>query len=163
MASQEDCYRKAPGLTYFLYSELEADIQRELEVCEVLRRHTHPNLTTYYGCREENGRATGICFKRYKETLSGKVNPRYLNKNRFRASGHEQVDHSLRENFYGILEGIKDLHSPGLVHNDINPSNIMLDEIGRHWRLAELDRRTVRKTHRTGLCQRRMILMPLKS
>lgn len=35
MASQEDCYRKAPGLTYFLYSELEADIQRELEVCEV--------------------------------------------------------------------------------------------------------------------------------
>ncbi|CRL24420.1 unnamed protein product [Penicillium camemberti] len=52
VASQEDCYRKAPGLTYFLYSELEADIQRELE---------------------ENDRATGLCFKRYKETLSRKV------------------------------------------------------------------------------------------
>jgi serine/threonine protein kinase len=28
------------------------------------------------------------------------------------------------------LEGIKHLHSLGLVHNDINPSNIMLDEHG---------------------------------
>ncbi|KAJ5193582.1 hypothetical protein N7449_009724 [Penicillium cf. viridicatum] len=130
VGSQEDGYLKALCLTDFLYSELEYDIQRELEVCEVLRRHPHPNIATYYGCRGENGRATGLCFKRYKETLSGKVNPRYLNKSQFRASGREQVDDSLRENFYGILEGIKHLHSLGLVHNDINPSNVVLDKHG---------------------------------
>lgn len=110
MASQEDCYLKALGLTDFLYSELKHDIQRELEVREVLRRHPNPNIATYYDCREEVGRATGLCFKRYKETLSAKVNPRYLNKSQLRASGREQVDYSLRENFYGILEGIVYIH-----------------------------------------------------
>ncbi|KAI2714272.1 hypothetical protein CBS147354_7441 [Penicillium roqueforti] len=130
VASEEDCYLKTPGVVDFLYSKLEDDIQCELKVGEVLRRHPHPNIATYYGCREENGRATGLCFKRYKESLTEKVNPGYLNKNMFRASGREQVDDSLRENFHGILEGIKHLHSLGLVHNDINPFNIMLDEHG---------------------------------
>ncbi|KAJ6127724.1 hypothetical protein N7471_008941 [Penicillium samsonianum] len=130
VASEEDCYLKAPDLIDFLYSELEDNIQCELEVCEVLRRHPHPNIATYYGCREENGRATGLCFKRYKETLWGKVNPEWLSKNKFRASGREQVDDSLKHNFHAILEGIEHLHSLGLVHNDINPSNIMFDEHG---------------------------------
>ncbi|KGO42782.1 hypothetical protein PEX1_084530 [Penicillium expansum] len=130
VASEKDYYLKAPGLTDFLYSELEDGIQRELEVCEVLRRHPRPNIATYYGCRGENGRATGICFKRYKETLSGKVNREYLNKNKFRASGLEHVDDSLKENLRGVLAGINHLHSLGLVNNDINPSNIMLDEDG---------------------------------
>ncbi|KAJ9484035.1 hypothetical protein VN97_g9347 [Penicillium thymicola] len=43
-------------------------------------------------------------------------------------SGREQVDDSLRENW--ISEGIKHIHSLGLVHNDINPSTIMLAEHG---------------------------------
>ena len=130
VASVEDCYIKAPNISDFIRPDLEDDIQRELEVCEVLRRHPHANITTYYGCRQENGRATGLCFKRYEDTLFRKVNPEWLNKNMFRASAHEHVDDSLKENFHGILEGIKHLHSLGLVHNDINPSNIMLDEHG---------------------------------
>lgn len=36
VASQEDCYLKAPGLTDLMFSELEDDIQRDLEVCEVI-------------------------------------------------------------------------------------------------------------------------------
>ncbi|CAG7944733.1 unnamed protein product [Penicillium nalgiovense] len=130
VASEEDCYLKAPDITDFTRPDLDDDIQRELEVCEVLRGHPHPNIAIYYGCREENDRATGLCFKRYRDTLSRKVNPEYLNKTMFRASAREQVDDSLKENFHGILEGIKHLHSLGLVHNDIKQSNIMLGERG---------------------------------
>ncbi|CAG8902546.1 unnamed protein product [Penicillium egyptiacum] len=78
----------------------------------------------------ENGRATGLCFKRYKDNLFWRVNPEYLNKNMFRASGRERVDDSIKQDFLGILERIKHLHSLGLVHNDIKPANITLDEHG---------------------------------
>ena len=36
----------------------------------------------------------------------------------------------MKESLGGILEGIRHLHSLGLVHNDITPSNIMLDDDG---------------------------------
>ncbi|KAG6249138.1 hypothetical protein E4U23_002441 [Claviceps purpurea] len=32
----------------------------------------------------------------------------------------------------GVDRGIRHLHSLGIVHNDINPSNIMFDEMDRH-------------------------------
>jgi serine/threonine protein kinase len=130
LASQEEYYLKAPAVNDFIHSDLERTIQRQIEIWEVLRRNPHPNIAIYYGCREENGRVTGLCFKRYTQTLFNKVNPRFLNKKKFQASGREHVDDSLKENVYGILEGIKHLHSLGLVHNNIKPASIMLDEHG---------------------------------
>lgn len=38
------------------------------------------------------------------------------------------VGDSIKASLDGILEGIQHLHSLGLVHNDINPSNVMFDE-----------------------------------
>ncbi|KAJ5427476.1 hypothetical protein N7491_007918 [Penicillium cf. griseofulvum] len=124
VVSQEEYYLKAPVINEFINPDLEHTIQCELEIWEILRRNPHPNIATYYGCREENGRATGLCFKRYKETLFNKANPRFLEKKEFQASGRESG------NIHGVLEGIKHLHSLGIVHNNIKPASIMLDEHG---------------------------------
>ncbi|KOS44836.1 hypothetical protein ACN38_g4256 [Penicillium nordicum] len=43
------------------------------------------------------GRATDLRLIRYKETLSGKVNPRYLNKNQFWASDRSRYSRSLAQ------------------------------------------------------------------
>jgi serine/threonine protein kinase len=53
-----------------------------------------------------------------------------LGKDRFRSSGRELVDDSIIASLDGIFQGIKHLHSLGLVHNDINPTNILFDEYG---------------------------------
>ena len=87
----------------------------EARICELLRRHPHRNVASYLGCIHEEGLVTGLCFVRYKETLS----------DRFRDSSRP-LDVSLC--LQGVKEALDHLHSLGLNHNDINPCNIMLDE-----------------------------------
>ncbi|GFF60998.1 kinase-like protein [Aspergillus udagawae] len=124
-------YIKKPSLlSYADGSDLEKRILREVAVCEVLRSNPHPNIASYYGCQETHGRVSGLCFKRYNSTLLEKVNPQGLSKDRFRSSGREHVDEAIIASLDGIFQGIKHLHSLGLVHNDINPTNIMFDEYG---------------------------------
>jgi serine/threonine protein kinase len=53
-----------------------------------------------------------------------------MSKENFRSSGRELVDDNIKASLNGILAGIKHLHSLGLVHNDINPGNVMFDEDG---------------------------------
>lgn len=95
----------------------------EVEICEVLRRFPHPSIATYLGCQVADGRITGICFTKYDSTLMKMVNP---------GSHMKRKSRSIRvaENYDSVLEGvergIKHLHSLGIVHNDLNPSNIML-------------------------------------
>jgi serine/threonine protein kinase len=126
---EQNCHFKAPGLNDLHDPGLEDTIRREVEINEILRRDPHPNIATYYGCREKNGHVTGLCFKRYKATMYQRVNPDYLNKDDFRSSARLQVNDAVRNGLVGILDAIKHLHSLGLVHNDLNPSNIMFDEL----------------------------------
>ncbi|KAJ2891052.1 serine/threonine-protein kinase [Zalerion maritima] len=126
-----NCYVKTPSL--FVYggaADLEKRILREVETCEVLREHPHPNIASYYGCRDTRGRVSGLCFKQYTLTLLEKVNPKHLNKSAFLSSGRPLVNYGMKPCLDGILEGIRHLHSLGLVHNDITPSNIMFDDDG---------------------------------
>ncbi len=102
-------------------------ILREVGVCEILKRHPHPNIATYLGCQVSDSRITGICFAKYHSTLMQTVNPGNHMKRKLRAA---RLLHQQREDYSRVLEGvergIQHLHSLGLVHNDINPSNIML-------------------------------------
>lgn len=102
-------------------------ILREIKACEVLKRHPHPNIAQYYGCKLFEGRVVGLCFKEYPHTLLDLVNPTGHDKIRFIAR-EGRCDTSEADHYVsGIEEGLKHMHSLGLVHNDINPGNIMVE------------------------------------
>ncbi|KID62954.1 uncharacterized protein G6M90_00g079550 [Metarhizium brunneum] len=93
------------------------EILNEVLVCEILKVNPHPNIASYIGCVVTNGRIRGICLTRYKMTLD----------ERLQDTKAFDTDACLRE----IELGIRHLHSLGLIHNDINPANIMVDDSDR--------------------------------
>lgn len=101
-------------------------VLNEVQVYEILKDHPHPNIARYLGCEVHDGRITGICLPKYLETLSRIVNPGSHGK-RALPQGSGRIKN--REGILtGIERGIRHLHSLGLVHNDINPANIMLED-----------------------------------
>ncbi|KAI0112502.1 kinase-like domain-containing protein [Nemania sp. FL0031] len=105
---------------------------QELAVCELIKRHPHPNIATYYGCQSTKGRVTGLCFERYQCNLAEKINPDHLNKTMFISTTDRGATCELANRCLpGVKAGIQHLHSLGLVHNDLNPSNIMIAADGR--------------------------------
>lgn len=74
---------------------------------------------------------SGPCFEKYRTTLSDQVNPGFLNKSMFLVSGRTRVDKGMRESLAGVCEAVSHLHSLGIIHNDIKPEHIMIDEMGR--------------------------------
>ncbi|KAG6203173.1 hypothetical protein E4U35_004584 [Claviceps purpurea] len=111
LGSHEEC---PDGMEELPLSDL---VLHEIEAYELLRRHPHPNIVEYRGCVVSDGRITGICLAKYKMTLS----------ERMKASIPFDKDRCLE----GIERGIRHLHSLGVIHNDIKPNNIMLDELDR--------------------------------
>ncbi|KAJ4263539.1 hypothetical protein NW762_006358 [Fusarium torreyae] len=112
------CYIKRP-----CFSGYEADdenqnrvrevILQEAKICEILNQNPHPNIAKYWGCKVANDRILGLYFGKYVMTLQERIESRVP----------FDVQHCLK----GIKNGILHLHSLGLIHNDINPTNIMLD------------------------------------
>ncbi|CAI6101434.1 unnamed protein product [Clonostachys chloroleuca] len=124
-------YIKKPSLNDYLDDSLEARIKSEIEVCEVIRRNPHPGLAVYHGCVDANGRASGLCFQQYKESLKQRVNPGSLNRHHFIESGRLLVTDVMRE-WPGLLRSaLQHLHALGFAHNDVTPANIMLDDEDR--------------------------------
>lgn len=68
---------------------------------------------------------TGLCFARYPRTLMQEVNPGGLGKRQLRSVRPRGKDYS--GVLAGVERGIRHLHGLGWVHNDVNPSNIMVD------------------------------------
>lgn len=99
---------------------------KEVQVCEMLNRYSHPNIAPYLGCEVSQERITGICFPRYRQTLMQVVNPEGHSKREAKLLPQDAT-RDWSQILAGIESGIRHLHSLGIVHNDINPSNIMLD------------------------------------
>ena len=118
-----NCDRISEGPQPSLIAE---DILREARIYELLTLHPHPNIATYLGCQVSDGTITGLCLKKYPHTLMKEVNPGALKKRALRNMRKAKGEYS--HFLTGIENGIQHLHSLGLVHNDINPSNIMIDE-----------------------------------
>ncbi|KAI1175754.1 kinase-like domain-containing protein [Nemania sp. FL0916] len=149
------CYIKRPDVFRIVAKPGEfSPVLQELEVCELIRRHPHPNIATYYGCQSANGRVTGLSFERYLFTLLDKLNPDALNKSEFMSSSDRNVTREFADRYLpGIEAGLRHLHALGLVHNDLNPNNIMIAEDDRpviidfdSCRAIGADVRTVRRT-----------------
>ncbi|KAK0701102.1 hypothetical protein B0T21DRAFT_134482 [Apiosordaria backusii] len=128
----QDCYVKKPQLISYdricrgpRPNSIAESVLLEAAVCELLTRHPHPNIATYLGCQVSDGRITGLCFARYQRTLMKEVNPRRLMKRNLRSDRQGRKDYS--SVLAGVESGVRHLHALGLVHNDINPTNIMLD------------------------------------
>jgi serine/threonine protein kinase len=101
-----------------------------VDACEILPQNPHPNIAIYYGYEESHGQVAGICYKQYTSTLLEAVNPGRLDKRCFASSGRELVTDKTISSLAGVLDGIQHLHSLDIVHNDINPANIMFDKDG---------------------------------
>jgi serine/threonine protein kinase len=111
-----DSYIKRPSLLEYRYSpascKINDQILNEVDVYEILINNPYPNIGQYLGCIIEGDRITGLCFTMYEITLFEKQR-RGLPFNR-------------AAYLRGINCGVRYLHKLGLVHNDLNPRNIMM-------------------------------------
>jgi serine/threonine protein kinase len=95
-----------------LMSEL---LLQEAEILELLKRNPHPNIVRYHGCLIKRGHVVGLVLDRFPATLDQRLK-----------NGVQNFNAELCMN--GITSAARHLHSLGLAHNDLNPSNIMVDE-----------------------------------
>ncbi|KAF1999693.1 hypothetical protein P154DRAFT_523026 [Amniculicola lignicola CBS 123094] len=117
---QQNYYIKRPkawcaGNEYML-KLLPRILFEEAEILEFLNQdqHRHPNIIRYHGCTVKRGRITGLALKKYDVMLQNRY--QYVPRN---------LDVAVCMG--GIRAGVKHLHSLGLAHNDLNPTNIALD------------------------------------
>ena len=110
--SQYDVYKRYNVVPLLVQSFLE-----EARTMEFLSAHPHPNLIQYHGCRFHRGYLTGIVLSRHSHDLKS-----YLSR------GVGGID---KEAFMRALESaIYHLHSLGWAHNDLNPTNVLVDDSG---------------------------------
>ncbi|KAL2019756.1 hypothetical protein VTK56DRAFT_9200 [Thermocarpiscus australiensis] len=87
----------------------------EIRILETLAKHPHPNIVRYHGCRVRRGRVTGIVLDRHSTDLDSLESDEAL---------RVSVD---RDAIMTDVEAaVAHLHSLGLAHNDLNPSNILI-------------------------------------
>jgi serine/threonine protein kinase len=121
-ADLKDIYIKRPPVKeYDSYKEddilntIPAMMLEEVAAFQHISKHEqHPNVVRFFGCRTRRDRITGLMMPRYEYSLREFV------------KAGKTVDKERILN--GLQSAIQYLHSLGLAHNDINPSNIMVDE-----------------------------------
>ncbi|CAG1989672.1 unnamed protein product [Fusarium graminearum] len=91
-------------------------VLHEAKVGEFLAKNPHPNIAQYRGCEVVDGKIRGLCWDRYAITLHDHV----------REGKPIDAERFLR----GVEAGLRHLHSLGYCHNEIDDSNVMLDDDG---------------------------------
>ena len=121
--SELEQHIKRPKFTSYRWAagtkQLAERFLEEARTLDLVRRNPHANVVKLEGCLVKNGRIVGLLLKRYPVTLSDQV------------EGDDSKPLDKASCFRGIVAGVKHLHSLGMAHNDINPSNVMLDEEDR--------------------------------
>ncbi|KAI0311091.1 hypothetical protein OF83DRAFT_1177914 [Amylostereum chailletii] len=115
----EDSYLKFPDPCHLVPGEDDEDTVladtylREARVSEFLMKNPHPNICEYRGYIGAHGRIKGLCVKRYGRNL-------YCAKRDGDDFDADRVMDSIRA-------GLAHLHGLGYAHNDLNPTNVVLD------------------------------------
>ncbi|CAL5872048.1 uncharacterized protein PFLUO_LOCUS6305 [Penicillium psychrofluorescens] len=108
--SQYDVYKRYNVVHLLAQSFLEA-----ARTMEFLFAHPHPYFIRYHGCRFRRGYLTGIVLSRHSHHLKN-----YLSR------GVGNID---KKSFMNALESaIYHLHLLGWAHNDLNPTNVLVDD-----------------------------------
>ncbi|KAF9735673.1 hypothetical protein PMIN06_007185 [Paraphaeosphaeria minitans] len=95
--------------------ELPKLLLQEAKTLQFLAHHPHPNIVRYHGCLIRRGLIVGLGLERCEVTMEEQL----------RAGLQDfDVDTFMRQ----ITSAVKHLHSIGLAHNDINPTNIMFNK-----------------------------------
>ncbi|KAJ5455176.1 hypothetical protein N7475_010297 [Penicillium sp. IBT 31633x] len=98
----------------------------EVKTCELLKQNPHPNIARYHGCAViDDGSTRGIYLEKYDQTLMDRVNPTRRSKIDFALKRREADRNEVNRWLEDIAGGLRHLHALGIVHNDINPCNIM--------------------------------------
>jgi serine/threonine protein kinase len=114
----ESFYVKRPSFVH--YEDMMVDgklpqlFAEEAGTLDTLRRQPHENIVRFHGCKVTRGRITGLVLDRLLITLE----------DRLKDGAREFDKESCME---GITAGVRHLNSLGLAHNDLKPSNIMLN------------------------------------
>jgi serine/threonine protein kinase len=111
-------YIKRPKLSGFnsdLAPKLQQLLLDEAEIFEILLKNPHQNIIRYHGCIIKNGRIAGLALDRYPTNLEARL-----------ADQSRPFKKALcRERIKSATDHIHDLQ---LAHNDLNPSNILVDD-----------------------------------
>lgn len=91
------------------------ELEREFHVAEDIGKNPHPNVVAYHGCIKHGDRLTGLCYTRYDQTLSARI------------QNYSQKPFDIEKCLDGILHGISHLHAVGYLHNILHATNIMMD------------------------------------
>jgi serine/threonine protein kinase len=128
--SIEDTYVKTPNLSAFEGGEnLALSVLEEVKTCELIHDNPHTNLAAYYGCILRGDRIVGLCFRKYPQTLMDMVNPGSLNKTMFMNAEELKPMRARAARYIPLLEdGIRHIHSLKRIHNNFNPSNILITD-----------------------------------
>ncbi|KAI5457276.1 kinase-like domain-containing protein [Mariannaea sp. PMI_226] len=91
----------------------------EAKILEMLDKYPHPNIVEYIGCIVKGYKLHSIAMKKYKMTLEDRCEPEVRD-----SMKPLDKEACIRD----ISAGLEHLHQLGYAHNDINPSNIVVDE-----------------------------------
>ena len=90
-------------------------ILQEVEILELLQHNPHPNIIRYHGCLTRRGRIVDIVFDRHPLTLEQRLRD---------VTRPLDVETCIRK----ITPGVSHMHALKIVHNDLTPMNIMVDD-----------------------------------
>jgi serine/threonine protein kinase len=123
-ADGEGLYIKRPDITRYdpdgadsALPSIPRVLLDEIRIMELLTKHPHANIVRYHGCRVRRGRVTGLVLDRHDAVLDD-------------LEHDEELRPSLDKDriMTDIETAVAHLHSLGLAHNDLNPSNIVIEK-----------------------------------
>ncbi|KAH7074561.1 kinase-like domain-containing protein [Paraphoma chrysanthemicola] len=107
---------------------------REIQICEVLRLHAHPNVCHYHSVVVTQNLMTGLVFDRYVGTLADLVDS-HSNSDFTTTAFPIDIPACLAH----ITAGFTHLHDLGFVHCDIKPDKISVDAASQMYVIGDFD------------------------
>jgi len=104
----------------------------------------HPNLVEMIGCCEISPNKGPIFL--ISKLVKGENIDVFINKN---VRSMPNAEHRICELFFSVLDALSYIHQKGIIHMDIKPSNIMIEQ-GRNVRLMDLGIANISDTANTS-------------